>query len=101
MDNDRTIELCGVCGEYNYECRCSQTETVAAPALSQPEKIDLHRLDGWLIVPTKPEPSYIPLGMEADDFKLLEDSLALWKSRLIKATTGAKPLIDGSELRRE
>lgn len=57
----------------------------------------MQRLDGWLTVPTEPQPSYIAMGMTEEDFKLLEDSISLWKSRLIKPPPEAKPPIGGDQ----
>ena len=75
------------------DCYCDDPLSVHGPLARQQEKIALQRVDGWLTVPTEAEPSYIPLGMTPEDFKLLEDSLALWKSRIIKPMIEAEPPI--------
>ncbi len=43
----------------------------------------VQRMVRWLCVPTKPAPTWIPLGMAMEDFELLKASLELWSDRIV------------------
>ena len=47
------------------------------------EARSVRRVVRWLCVPTKPAPTWIPLGMAMEDFELLKASLELWSDRIV------------------
>lgn len=64
-------------------CQHCGYNRVPEAARPKPDGVREQRMVGWLTVPTEPEPCWIPLGMNEEDFELLEASLKLWRSRII------------------
>lgn len=42
----------------------------------------------WLCVPTEPDACWIPLGMDESNLLLLEQSLKLWRGRILNTESG-------------
>lgn len=79
------MTTCTICGEeYDFKecpfCLARKLDFEPAPSSGG---VRVQRMVGWLCVPTEPEPCWIPLGMNEEDFELLEATLKLWRSRII------------------